>query len=319
MSVVIPCFNAEVWIGEALKSVACQDVGSLETIVVDDGSIDASASIVRREFEWVRLIEVDHQGSSRARNLGTRAARGRFIQYLDADDMLAPGKMKAQLSALEASGADVAYGSWQEVRCEANGITRPGRVVDRRIEGSPEIELFTDFWCPPAAYLFRRELIEKVDSWNERLPVIQDARFVLDCALHGGKFVYCPGIMAYYRIHASESLSRRDPVEFVRDCLRNAVGVEQWWRDRGELSMDRRAALIKVYSHVARASFHNDHETFEAAYHALVTLAPGYVPESPRHLAAVARLIGYRRAEAVALRYRRAKRLLRTLAGRKDS
>jgi len=310
VSVIIPCFNARAWIRDALRSVAGQDVPELEVVVVDDGSTDDSADIIEREFERVALVRTGNLGASHARNVGTAMARGSFIQYLDADDLLAPGKLRVQVSALEASGADVAYGGWQELRCRAGERVATSRIVDGPMGGEPEIELFTDFWCPPAAYLFRREVIERVGGWNERLPIIQDARFALDCALRGARFVYCPGVMAQYRAQGSASLSGRDPVAFVRDCLRNANEVEAWWVEHGGLSPARRAALVKVYGYVTRASFERDRPTFEASCQRLEELSPGYVPAGPAHLAAAARALGYRRAEAVAVWYRRAKRLL---------
>jgi hypothetical protein len=81
--------------------------------------------------------------------------------------------------------------------------------------------------------------------------------------------------------------------------------------EHGGLSCARRAALVKVYGYAARASFERDPPTFEVAYRRLEALNPGYVPAAPRHLAAAARALGYRRAEALAVWYRRAKRLLR--------
>jgi glycosyltransferase involved in cell wall biosynthesis len=310
VSVIIPCFNAEAWIRDTLKSVADQGVRDVEIVVVDDGSTDNSASIVQREFERVVLVKTSNLGASHARNLGTEMARGLFYQYLDADDLLAPGKLRVQLSALETMNGDVAYGGWQELQGRASGGFLAGRVVDRLIEGEPELALFTNFWCPPAAYLFRREVVKQVGGWNENLPIIQDARFVLDCALHGARFVYCPGVMAHYRVHPFSSLSRRDPIAFVRDCLRNANEVEAWWMEQGGLSPERRGALVKVYSYVARASFARDRLTFEDAYRRLEVLSPGYMPTDPWHLAAVAHIVGYRRAEAAAVWYRRVKRFL---------
>jgi hypothetical protein len=123
--------------------------------------------------------------------------------------------------------------------------------------------------------------------------------------------VYCPGVVAHYRVHESSSLSGRDPIAFVRDCLRNATEVEAWWKEHGGVSAARREALISVYGYVTRASFEHDRPTFEAAYRCLEVLSPGYVPAGPRHLATAARALGYRRAEAVAVWYRRAKRLVR--------
>jgi glycosyltransferase involved in cell wall biosynthesis len=311
VSVIIPCCNGGPWIRDALRSIEQQDVTELEVVVVNDGSTDDSADIVAREFPHATLVTTANRGASHARNVGTAMARGAFVQYLDADDVLAPGKLGVQMSALEAARADVAYGGWQELEDRADDGSVPGRVVDRQMGGEPEIELFTDFWCPPAVYLFRRQMIEQVACWNERLPIIQDARFALDCALRGGRFVYCPGVMAWYRVRGASSLSRRDPIGFVRDCLRNATEVEAWWVEHGGLSPARGAALVKVYGHVARASFEQDRPTFEVACQRLEGLSPGYVPAAPKRLAGAARVLGYRRAEAVAVWYRRAKRLLR--------
>jgi glycosyltransferase involved in cell wall biosynthesis len=312
VSVVIPAFNARPWIGECLESVARQEPGELEAIVVDDGSTDGTTAVVEREFPMARIVRTEHAGASRARNVGTRLARGRFIQYVDADDALAPGKLGVQVKALVDSGADVAYGDWQPLLPESSGPGRYGAAVRRRLD-VPEIDLFTDFWAPPAAYLFRRSIVERVGGWDEGLPVIQDARFVLDCALRGGTFAYCPGVMAFYRVHPSGSLSRRDPVAFVRDLLRNAEQVEAWWRANGGLGQGRKEALLKVYARVSRASFEDDAGTFGAACRALERLQPGYVPPRPypRRLRIAARILGYSRAELVAFWYRRARTVAR--------
>jgi hypothetical protein len=128
--------------------------------------------------------------------------------------------------------------------------------------------------------------------------------------------VYAGGLCAYYRRQAGEaSLSTRDPAGLVRDCLRNALEVEAWWRGHGGVTDERAAALVKVYGQVARGSYARDRPTFEAAYAALQRLAPGYVPSHPWHLSLAARLLGYRRAEAAALGYRHAKRVLGATVG----
>ncbi len=308
ISVVIPCFNARRWIADALRSVLDQGLADMQIIVVDDGSSDGSPELVERDFPDVLVLRGEHHGPSAARNLGTHHSTGDFLQYLDADDLLAPRKLERQRAALSDSGADVAYGDWTEFRCSPSGELVTGRGVARQIEGDPQVALFTDFWSPPAAYLFRRGLVERIGGWRTDLPVIQDARFVLDCALHGGRFVYCPGEAARYRIHTSGSVSTRDPREFTRDCLRNALSVEQWWAERGQVHHDRKIALVKVYGQIARSSFDADPPTFEAAYAALERLEPGYVPRGPRPLRALALIAGYRRAEAIASWYRRAKR-----------
>ncbi|MGA2139837.1 MAG: glycosyltransferase family A protein [Verrucomicrobiia bacterium] len=304
ISVIVPMFNAERWIAETLASVEAQTYprNLLEIIVVDDGSTDASADIVARQFPATRLIRTRNGGPSRARNAGTKIARGTFLQYLDADDLLVRDKLMRQVQALENTGADVAYGDWQGLVLQSDDTFKPGDVMQRK--------------SPPAAYLFHREIAERVGGWNERLPVIQDARFVLDCALHGATFTYCCGTMAYYRIHSQHSVSRRDPAAFIDDCLRSAREVEKWFLEHGGITAKRRAALIKVFEQVARATYENTPDTFETAYQALERLSPGgYMPSHPRHLALASKIVGYRRAEALAVSYRKGKSFWNVVSG----
>jgi glycosyltransferase involved in cell wall biosynthesis len=310
ISVIIPCFNAESWVEETLKSVLHQEISNIEIIVIDDGSTDRSAQIIREKFPFVNLVRTNNQGPSKARNLGTRLSKGDFIQYLDADDLLAPEKLKVQLEVLRKSGADIAYGDWQKLVKTSTGEYAKGGKIEKQLQ-DPEIDLFTDFWCPPAVYLFRRSIVEKVGGWKENLPIIQDARFVLDCALHGGKFVYCPGIAAYYRIHCADSVSRRDPIAFNRDCLQNAIEIEGGWESHGGIDAERKGALLKVYGYVARSSFEKDESTFESAYYHFRLLDPTYIPEGSTGFKTISKFVGYRRAEAVASHYRWVKSIFR--------
>ena len=107
ISVVIPCCNAELWIEDTLNSVFHEGFKALDVIVVDDGSVDCSADIVAKSFPSVRLVKTVNRGPSAARNLGTELAQGSYIQYLDADDLLAPGKLTRQLKHFGALGSQV--------------------------------------------------------------------------------------------------------------------------------------------------------------------------------------------------------------------
>jgi glycosyltransferase involved in cell wall biosynthesis len=313
VSVVIPCYNALQWLSLTIKSVIEQNVDGVEIIVIDDGSTDGSSDIVAKEFPEVHLIRTSNQGPSRARNLGMQASHGQFIQFLDADDLLASGKLKLQLEALNQTNDDVAYGAWQYLVKQSDGTFKLGNIVSRKIQTDPEVELFTDFWCPPAAYLFRRSIVEKTGGFRENLPVIQDARFVLDCALYGGRFIYTEKISGYYRVHSASQVSKKSHIDFNRDVLRNAIQIEQWWKDHGGITSSRLKALMKVYGYVARSSFEKDRTTFEMAYHRLKKLKPRYIPEHPALLSLTSRIVGYRNAEFVALGYRTIKRRLKKL------
>jgi glycosyltransferase involved in cell wall biosynthesis len=98
ISVIVPAYNVEHQIGEALASVVAQLYEPLETIVVDDGSSDRTAAVARDSAD--KLIAADHGGASRARNLGVRAARGELIAFLDADDIWTEGALVARAEYL---------------------------------------------------------------------------------------------------------------------------------------------------------------------------------------------------------------------------
>jgi hypothetical protein len=176
------------------------------------------------------------------------------------------------------------------------------------------VALLTDLWCPPAAYLFRRDIIGRAGGWDEEQHVIEDVRFLLACVLQGARLAYSPGVAAMYRVRSTDDLdpsqSRRDQEAFTRGCLRNATTMEWAWMSRGKLSTAQADALVRVYGQVARASFARDMPTFEIAYAALRRLQPGYMPTEPWHLALASRVVGYRSAEALAVQYRRAKQTI---------
>src|SRR5690606_11159622 len=137
-------------------------------------------------------------------------------------------------------------------------------------------------------------------------PVLQEARSLLEAALGGGRLVQLaePGLR--YRVRA-DSLSRRDPAAFLRDCYRNAADVhDQWLRD-GAIDDERREALLNVIGNTARGLYVVDQALFEEAYGRLRSLDPHYRPARPAALRMLSGLVGYRRAEWMALRWRQVK------------
>jgi hypothetical protein len=127
--------------------------------------------------------------------------------------------------------------------------------------------------------------------------------------LVGGEFVYVAGVGADYRVHKSASLSRRNPAGYVQDIFHNACQVEAIWKTNGGITPERCAALEEVYGQVARFYFERDRPKFQEVLARIHALNPIYLPSSPRGLRELSRWLGYERAEAVALTYRRIKRL----------
>lgn len=306
VSVVIPCYNAETWILETLNSVIGQPGVDLDIVLVDDGSTDRSVAVAQAMgAPMLRIIRQANDGASRARNVGTAAARGEFIQYLDADDVLEPGTLAARVNALRAAEADVAYCNWLRWERQAGGSFAVGQIVTRTLGSRPDVDLLTDAWWPPGALMYRRAVVDRVLPWREDLPVIQDARFQLDAALSGAHFVHVDAIGLKYRVHTSDSLSHRDPRAFLEDVYNNVSDLHAGWLKADVLDEPRRRGLIRVYRYLATALFSIDRARFKQVLAAVRRLDPNYRPEGSAVLRTLSSLVGYSAAEEVAARWRR--------------
>src|SRR6266850_864483 len=113
VSILIPVYNAEAFVAEAIQSALDQTWPAKEIIAVDDGSTDRSAEVLKSFAPRIRTIEQENRGASAARNRALSEAQGEFIQFLDADDLLAPDKIEIQINRLsEEDPHCVAFGAW---------------------------------------------------------------------------------------------------------------------------------------------------------------------------------------------------------------
>jgi len=267
ISVIIPCYNAERTLAATITSALDQDVEK-EVIVVNDGSTDGSAEIIAEFGDRIRSLSTPNRGVSSARENGTRLACGQYIQYLDSDDLLVPATLGARLEAVATGDADVAHTDWQKMEFGRDGtnvladIIRPDlAALERDAEAATAT---SEFWAPPAALLYRREIVERIGGWSAGLPVIQDARYLFEAARHKARFAYVAGVGAYYRV-SPDSLSRRNLTRFIADCARNASEIENIWRGQGALAPSRVDALARMWAHVVKAALLNGLNEFEEA------------------------------------------------------
>jgi hypothetical protein len=312
VSIIIPCYNAARWVIGAVGSALGNCQPGDEVLVIDDGSTDGGGELVRQSFPQVRVAATPNRGVSHARNLGIELARGDYFVFLDADDLLTENSVAHQLEAAKATGAEVVYGDWQRLIPGPDGSFTPGEVMERHMIRPPEIELFVGFWCPPGAYLYSRSIVAKVGGFSPRLPVIQDSRFALDCALRGAAFVHSPGVACLYRVHDAGSVSTRSRTAFLHDCLTSALEVRDRWIADGGLSPERRQAVFGVLEQVATGSVGVEPETFEAACAAVHSLGPEAGGSHRRSLVRVLnRWLGYRTTQKVRAQLRQVRAWLR--------
>jgi glycosyltransferase involved in cell wall biosynthesis len=313
VSVIVPCYNAERFLAKTLESVFAQTYPNTEIIVIDDGSTDGTANLIRSFGRQVNAQFGPNRGASRARNWGTRLARGEFIQYLDADDLLYPASIEQRVAALEETGADVSYSDWEKLVEVAEGTFEIGERVARRVEDmdpDPEVARLK-FWAPPAALTYRRTIVEKIGGWKEWLPIIQDARFLQDASLVGGRLVHVSGIGASYRVHLDASLSRRSNAAFVVDVFRNGRDLQKAIETKGAMHRDLRIAFAQLYGYTARTLFFHDRASFHDCMARLYELEPGFQLTWPKVASLAAKMFGFKGAGALLSSCVKIRRLLR--------
>lgn len=211
VSILIPSFNAERWIKQTLESAAGQDYPRTEVIVVDDGSTDRTLEISRTfESRFVRVITQANAGAPAARNKALAQAQGEYIQWLDADDLLAPDKISNQVKYLEEDENGVLFS------CPfATFYDSPGRarVVRSRLyrDLTPAdyflIKFSDDAFFQPSSWLVSRELSELAGSWWELRSPDDDGEYFCRVVAASKGIRFVPESVCYYRIGNKGTLS----------------------------------------------------------------------------------------------------------------
>lgn len=213
VSILIPAYNAAQWLAETLESASAQTWPHCEIIVVDDGSSDGTFAIAKTfEPRGVRCVTQPNRGASAARNHALRLAQGEFIQFLDADDLLAPSKIERQLQTLAtAPNRAIASGPWGRFeRDVAAAIFTP--EANWR-DATPVEWLALNFaghgMMTPAAWLLPRALADAAGPWDERLTLNDDGEFFCRVLLSSAGVSFCAEARTFYRSNLAGSLSRR--------------------------------------------------------------------------------------------------------------
>lgn len=234
ISVVIPCYNGSRFIEATIRSALAQTHPPLEVIVVDDGSTDDSAEIIRGIDDGrVRLLQQENQGESVARNRGMDEAKGDWIAFLDADDLWREDKLEKQIAAAQGDATTVAvvgnvhyFGNREE---DAPPFDRPPHEM-ASVEYICELNAFI-----PSTLIVRADVPARFPVWTK---YGEDYVFSLELAMAGGvAFVDEP--LTRYRIHASGQSSH--PATLVRQDQT----VLRWLNENKEALGEERVAKIR--------------------------------------------------------------------------
>ncbi len=212
VSVIVPVFAGERFLGDALDTVAAQTYPRVETIVVDDGSPDRSAEIAAARG-GVRVLREPHRGVAAARNAGLSAARGELIAFLDQDDEWQPHKLALQAATLAE-------------RPELSIVL--SRMHMTLVPGTPRPDWFEPAWLTsakpgfvPSTWLVRREAFEQVGAFDTSYAIACDSDWLTRAKDRGLASEMLADVLVHWRVHGGngsydQETMRREMLRMLR-------------------------------------------------------------------------------------------------------
>ncbi|OUL22568.1 glycosyltransferase family 2 protein [Nostoc sp. 106C] len=234
VSVIIPAYNTEAYIAQAIESVLQQTLSNIEVIVVDDASTDKTVDIARSFSDKRLKVLVNEQnlGASGARNRAIREARGEWVAVLDSDDWYAPERLEKLLQIADAENADMIADDLYLIQDGQNSpwstlISQSGECINHIKIIDPVYFVKTDVYGKPGLHLgiskplFKRDfLIKNGIEYDRNLTIVQDFWLVMNCLIKGAKFVLVPEPYYFYR-------SRQGSLTFSNNPSNRERNLEQ--------------------------------------------------------------------------------------------
>jgi len=250
VSILITAYNAEDTIAYTLESAVAQTWPRKEIIVVDDGSTDRTAELARR-FKEVTIVSIENHGQSGSQNHAFPLSQGDYIQYLDADDLLAPDKIERQLAALrEFDSKRVLLSSpWapfyyrtRHARFVRNSLWQDLSPVEWLLRKMGE-----NIHMQNATWLVSRELAEAAGPWDTRLHFDQDGEYFCRVLLASERTRFVPGTGIYYRAAGGKRVSYIGNSDRKKDSLLLSMKLHiQYLRSLEESERVRKGCLAYI-------------------------------------------------------------------------
>lgn len=228
LSVLMAVHNGEKYLQDAIKSMLNQTFRNFEFLIIDDGSIDGSATILEEYAKHdtrIRLIHQHNRGLTKSLNRGIFEAKGRLIARMDADDIALPDRLAKQIAFLNKNSEIAALGTWVHFIDEhgsalgsSNGATTPGQI-------KWDLSTRNNIWHPTA--IIRREWLEKLRGYDESFPVAQDYDLWARLCQMGGQMAVLPEPLLKYRWNSNQ-ISKKKAETQNQAVLRVLTAYNSW-------------------------------------------------------------------------------------------
>jgi len=229
ISVIIPCYNSLKFVADAIDSVLHSTISSYEILVVDDGSTEPVAPFLTIRYPNLgnlKCIRQENRGLSGARNTGIREAKGEFLVFLDADDLILPDKLKIQLEFLRSNPAiQVVYSQSEWFKGDDPNQTFPVRFPIYEGDILPNL-LYGNF-IHVNSIMISKNLVLAASGFDESFKELEDWDLWLRLSVQGMQFACIPSILSKVRVHASSMTSDQLKMNkaMVRVLLKNKSNI----------------------------------------------------------------------------------------------
>ena len=249
VSILIPAFNAQNWIADTIKSATSQVWQRKEIIVVDDGSTDETLAVARQfASRELKVVAQSNQGAAAARNHAFSLCQGDYVQWLDADDLLAPDKISRQMSVVEGIQdrrllLSCAWGRFI-YRVRRAKFTSTKLWCDLSPVEWLILKLSEDAYMQTDTWLVSRELCEAAGPWDTRMLSDDDGEYFCRVILASNGIRFVPDAKAFYRVTPSNRLSYVGLSDRKKDALLLSIRLHLEYLQSFENSMRVRTACV---------------------------------------------------------------------------
>jgi len=258
VSAIITTYNLGTMLPDAIESVLRQDWRDIEIIVVDDGSTDDTPEVMKRYSGLVQYVSQKNAGPSAARNTGVQASSGKFVAFLDGDDLWKPNKISRQLAEFENDPAVGLVSSDFSIH-EGDSVTESYLANCRQVaSGMIFLNLLKENFLLPSAAMLRRECLIEIGAWDESLRGTEDRDYWLRVA-RSWHIIVIPEVLTVKRNRPDNLTSNQDRLTPYRILLFEKVLA------KGELTgIEKRAARVVLsanYWDLGYMQWNNGHRT----------------------------------------------------------
>ena len=322
VTVIIPTFNSTRFISDTLDSVWAQTHRPIEIVVVDDGSADDTVPLVNRWFSASRggrqvigrLLRQEHRGGGAARNLGLASASGKWTQFLDSDDLLAPDKIAHQLSMLAGTERAIAYCAWRYMEASPDGFRYGQLRQASAVEPNQDLlRMHIEGWyCPSHCYLWPSDVLREIGGFDPSLAADQDGDLVMRALMSDVQLKYCAGTEVAYRMYGTGQVSQSPDRSKFRSRLRVVRKLETQLTARGQVDQYRESIAIRC-DDLERATCLSYPAIAMLCRDMAQTVSPGHrrIARGGVAYRLARQLVGLRASEWLALQRRRVQEVLR--------